>query len=53
MATQTKSRYQIKKEQGLVPSIYDRDSKRYQAGAWPNLSKEAYRTNRRALENRG
>lgn len=49
----TKGRYQIKKEQGLVPSIYDRNSKRYQAGAWPNLSREAYRTNQRALTERG
>lgn len=48
----TKSRYQVKKEQGLVPSIYDRDSKRYQAGAWPNLSREARRTNERALKAR-
>lgn len=31
-----KGRYQVKKDAGLVPHIYDRDSRRFSEGAWKN-----------------
>ena len=35
-AQKKKGRYQIKKEAGLVPHVYDRDSRSFMEGAWKN-----------------
>jgi hypothetical protein len=32
----TKGRYQVKRELGLVPHLYDTDSKSFLEGAWKN-----------------
>lgn len=57
MARQKKARSQSKEPKGyrkkvllgLVPHIYDKNSKSFQAGAWKNLPPEELNRNRRAV----
>lgn len=50
MARKPQGRYAEKRERGLVPHRYDRDSKRFQSGAWKNLTKAEAACNRAAVD---
>lgn len=44
------SSYRRKKDAGLCGQVYDVDSKKFNEGAWKNLSPSEYRRNQNALK---